>query len=267
LRGLFESLSDLWLSRSAETLSPTDSCDEFVFTKKENKEYTHSQTRGVKVSITVEHDKRKREILEKSLDVFMDEGFEDTTFQKIAERCGITRTILYLYFKNKREIFNFSIKLFTDRIETSLKEIASDPALTHVDRIGAIIERTVEDCIANRRLLMVIHDYLGHVRTAGGNPDERVKRRTIRMKHLIAGILIDGQRTGEFGRFSIKVASELLYSLIEAEIFRLTVLAREDSGTIPQAARLVAESLRALLAAQGGASIPHAGATSPSMPR
>ena len=198
------------------------------------------------MSITVEHDKRKREILEKSLDIFMEEGFEDTTFQKIAERCGITRTILYLYFKNKREIFNFSIKLFTDRIEASLKEIAADRNLTHVDRIAAIIERTIADCIENRRLLLVIHDYLGHVRTTGGNPDERVKRRTIRMKHLLAGILIDGQRSGEFGRFSIKAASEILYALIEAEIFRLTVLAREDAGAIPQGARLIAESFRAL---------------------
>lgn len=198
------------------------------------------------MSITVEHDKRKREILEKSLDIFMEEGFEDTTFQKIAERCGITRTILYLYFKNKREIFNFSIKLFTDRIESSLKEIAANPSLSHGDRLAAIVERTIADCIANRRLLLVIHDYLGHVRTTGGNPDERVKRRTIRMKHLLAGILIDGQRAGEFGRFSIKASAELLYALIEAEIFRLTVLARDDGGSIPQGAKLMAEAFRAM---------------------
>jgi len=186
----------------------------------------------------------------------MEEGFEDTTFQKIAERCGITRTILYLYFKNKREIFNFSIKLFTDRIEASLKEIAANRSLSHGDRIAAVIERTIADCIENRRLLLVIHDYLGHVRTTGGNPDERVKRRTIRMKHLLAGILIDGQRSGEFGRFSIKAASELLYALIEAEIFRLTVLAREDAGSIPQGARLIADSFRAMALLSHGFSAP-----------
>ena len=58
------------------------------------------------MSIVVEHEKRRWEILEKALDVFMEEGFEDVTFQKIADRCGITRTTLYIYFKNKREIFN-----------------------------------------------------------------------------------------------------------------------------------------------------------------
>ena len=79
--------------------------------------YTNTKTEAVNLSITIEHEKRKREILGKALDVFVDEGYEDTTFQKIAERCGITRTILYLYFKNKREIFTFSIKLFTEKLE------------------------------------------------------------------------------------------------------------------------------------------------------
>ena len=54
------------------------------------------------MAIVVEHDKRKHEILEKSLEVFIEEGYEDVTFQKIADRCGITRTTLYIYFKNKR---------------------------------------------------------------------------------------------------------------------------------------------------------------------
>ena len=39
----------------------------------------------------VEHDKRKHEILQKALDVFIEEGFEDVTFQKIADRCGMQK--------------------------------------------------------------------------------------------------------------------------------------------------------------------------------
>ncbi len=46
------------------------------------------------MAIIVEHDKRKHTILDKALDVFVDEGYEDATFQKIADRCGITRTTL-----------------------------------------------------------------------------------------------------------------------------------------------------------------------------
>ena len=38
------------------------------------------------MAVLVEHSKRKREILEKSLDLFIEEGYEDVTFQKIADR-------------------------------------------------------------------------------------------------------------------------------------------------------------------------------------
>ena len=47
------------------------------------------------MAIVVEHEKRKHEILQKALDVFITEGYEDATYQKIADKCGITRTTLY----------------------------------------------------------------------------------------------------------------------------------------------------------------------------
>ena len=72
------------------------------------------------MAVLVEHSKRKREILEKSLDLFIEEGYEDVTFQKIADRCGITRTTLYIYFKNKREILVYSIKQITENLEKAL---------------------------------------------------------------------------------------------------------------------------------------------------
>ena len=78
------------------------------------------------MAIVVEHDKRKHDILQKSLDVFIEEGYEDATFQKIADRCGITRTTLYIYFKNKHEIFLGSIKELLSALEVSLSAILAD---------------------------------------------------------------------------------------------------------------------------------------------
>jgi AcrR family transcriptional regulator len=206
--------------------------------------YTNTKTEAVKLSITIEHEKRKREILEKALDVFVDEGYEDTTFQKIAERCGITRTILYLYFKNKREIFSFSIKLFTEKLEVEILAIGADSAKNQSEKIAAIIVKVLESCASNRHLLTVILDYLGHIRAAGSDPDERVRRRTIRMRHILAGILIEGQKKGDFLPFSIKAAGDLLYALIEAAIFRIAVLGQADVSGLVEAANLLAASLK-----------------------
>jgi AcrR family transcriptional regulator len=196
------------------------------------------------LSITIEHDKRKREILEKALDVFVAEGYEDTTFQKIAERCGITRTILYLYFKNKREIFSFSIKLFTEKLEGEIRNIGSDSSKSQSEKLAAILAKVIETCAAQGHLLSVILDYLGHIKAAGGDPDERVRRRTIRMRHILAGILIDGQKKGDFSPFSVKVAGDLIYSLIESAIFRIAVLGRDEVSSLVEASALLSASLR-----------------------
>jgi AcrR family transcriptional regulator len=206
--------------------------------------YTNTKTEAVKLSITIEHDKRKREILEKALDVFVDEGYEDTTFQKIAERCGITRTILYLYFKNKREIFTFSIKLFTEKLETEIRVIGADPSKNQSDKLAAIMSMIFDTGASHRRLLSVILDYLGHIRAAGGDPNDRVRRRTIRMRHILAGILIEGQKKGDFSPFSVKAAGDLLFALLEAAIFRVAVLGQTDVSSLADAASLLATSLK-----------------------
>ena len=206
--------------------------------------YTNTKTEAVNLSITIEHEKRKREILEKALDVFVDEGYEDTTFQKIAERCGITRTILYLYFKNKREIFTFSIKLFTEKLEAAIHVIGSDPLRSQADKLAAILAMVLESCASHRRLLTVILDYLGHIRMAGGDPDDRVRRRTIRMRHILSGILIEGQRSGDFQDFSVKVAGDLIYAVIEAAIFRVAVLGREDLSSLIEVGSFLSTTLK-----------------------
>lgn len=176
------------------------------------------------MAIVVEHEKRKHEILDKALDVFMDEGYEDATFQKIADRCGITRTTLYIYFKNKKEIFLWSIKQLTSTIEADLLLIIRDKKLSATDRLRAIISAILDRCIKNKRLFNVILMYLLQLQKTGKDPGERVRRRIVRLRHLLSMLIIEGIKSGEFKQLSVHDINEMLYSLIESAIFRLAIL-------------------------------------------
>jgi AcrR family transcriptional regulator len=197
------------------------------------------------MSIVVEHDKRRREILEKALDVFMDEGFEDATFQKIADRCGITRTTLYIYFKNKREIFNWSIKQLMAEVERDLLTVRSDESLSSIEKLDRIVGTVIDRLQENRRLLSVVLTYLLHLSKSGTDPDNRVRRRTIRLRHILATIVIEGIRKGEIAAVNVRVADDMLYGLIEACIFRLVVLRRSSVKELKHAAELAVQSLKA----------------------
>ncbi|MDR1251599.1 MAG: TetR/AcrR family transcriptional regulator [Treponema sp.] len=185
------------------------------------------------MSIVVEHEKRRKEILEKALDVFMDEGFEDATFQKIADRCGITRTTLYIYFKDKKEIFNYSIKLLLGKVEEDIQRVRSDTGLDSVGKITKVLLDILQRLEENRRLLSVILDYLLHLST--GNPETRIRRRTLRLRHILASLVIEGVKAGELSRINIKTADDYLYSFIEAAIFQLIVLKLETVGNFREA--------------------------------
>ncbi|MDR1306200.1 MAG: TetR/AcrR family transcriptional regulator [Treponema sp.] len=190
------------------------------------------------MSIVVEHEKRRQNILKKALDVFVDEGFEDATFQKIADRCGITRTTLYIYFKNKKEIFNYSIKQLLSMVEADLNEVRSDTKLNMMDKMIRVLSKILELLEKNRRLLSVILDYLIHLSRSGGDPNYRIRRRTLKLRHILATMVIDGIKAGEIVSMNVKAADDLFYPLIEAAIYRLAVLKQETVGDLKVSAAL-----------------------------
>jgi AcrR family transcriptional regulator len=195
------------------------------------------------MAIVVEHDKRKHEILEKSLDLFCKEGYEDVTFQKIADACGITRTTLYIYFKNKREIFLWSIKQLTASLELELMETLKDEKLTSEACLRKILLQCVDACGQNSQLFNVLLAYLLQLEKSGIDPGERVQRRIIRLQHLLSTVLIRGQHSGEFKKVPVKDVNEMLYSLIESAIFRLSVLGQKDIEDVRGSLNLAVDGL------------------------
>ncbi|MBO8457251.1 MAG: TetR/AcrR family transcriptional regulator [Spirochaetes bacterium] len=194
------------------------------------------------MAIIVEHEKRRHEILDKALEVFVDEGYEDATFQKIADKCGITRTTLYIYFKNKKEIFLWSIKQLTEKLEKNILKLMEDRDKSCKERLLDMLYLIIDECAANKALFEVILSYLIQISKTGKDPNSRVKRRTIRMRHLISQLLIEGEDKGEFKKLNLKTANDMLYSYVESAIFRLAVLGSGDVSDIKKVAELSVDS-------------------------
>jgi len=183
------------------------------------------------MAIVVEHDKRKAEILKKARSVFELEGYDDATYQKIADRCGIQRTTLYLYFKNKQEIFRAAVKELTVEIETEFMPRMEDSTLSCTEKLKAGVSSILDSLSQNRGLLVVILEYLLKLGRSGGNPDERMRRRTIKLKRYVLKVVRDGIRKKEIQNIDAPSVSDFLYAMFEACIFRLTILNEADLQT------------------------------------
>lgn len=195
------------------------------------------------MAIIVEHDKRKHEILQKSLDVFIEEGYEDATFQKIADRCAITRTTLYIYFKNKHEIFLGSIKEILSELESSLTKIVNEKQSSE-NTMRSVLHSIVDQCEKNPKLFSVLLNYLMQLKKSGVDTNKRVRSRIIRIRHLLSTIIITGIKNKEFKNVNIKATDEMLYSLLEAAIFRIAVLNQTDMKDIRLAIDAAVDSLK-----------------------
>lgn len=174
------------------------------------------------MSISIEHDKRKQLILQNATLVFIENGYQGTTFQKIANRSNVSRTTLYQYFKNKHEIFNFTIKQVTDRMERSflpyLKKIDSP-----VNTLKLVLESIMESCCHYKPLLAVLMEYLKLLDTKGVNPQLRFHRRTIRLRRTIYHLLRKAVQKEEIIPINISEIEDLLISLIEAAVLRMVI--------------------------------------------
>lgn len=197
------------------------------------------------MAIIVEHEKRVKEILEKSLDVFVEEGYEDATFQKIADKCGITRTTLYIYFKNKHEIFLGSIKQLLGELEKSILSVMSDKELSAEKQLRGILSCLVDSCEQNSKLFHVLLTYLIQLKKTGVDPRERVQRRVIKVRHLLNTVLIRGIREKEFKDLNVADMNQLLYNILESAVFKIAVLFEADIKDVRTALNLAVDGFLA----------------------
>ena len=196
------------------------------------------------MAIVVEHEKRKREILEKSFQLFIEDGYEDVTYQKIADKCGITRTTLYIYFKNKREIFLWSINHLTNYVEQELIGIIKNNHIDSIECLKRIFLCIIDIAESNRAFFRVLKMYLMQLEKSGVDINDRVTRRVIRIQHLMNMVLIRGQKKDEIKNLPIKEINSLLYCLLETSIFRLGILNQENLDEMRGTVQFVIEQFR-----------------------
>ena len=172
---------------------------------------------------TVNHRERKREIRAISLRLFARHGFDDVNFGMIAEACGISRTLLYTYFKDKRQIFNEAIDGATDAVGVRYREIARS-RLSADAKLRQICIAVFALLFDNRDFLCVIVDFLCAVRRGGKIPVDNILRHTMGMRRILPSFIVEAIHKGEYdASVNANRATALIYSQFEATILRIAV--------------------------------------------
>jgi len=177
----------------------------------------------------VNHEERKREILTKAIRLIGERGFSQVGYQQIADVCGLTRTTLYSYFKDKREIFDNGIALlvkvigedFQDTMHRNLN-LSASAKLTEISRKG------LEAMMQYPPLLGNIMEYLQDKHRQGISLDRRILRHTVSLRRMLKSLLKEGIQNGEFQPVNLNDGMDLLYALFESAALRLIIQDKPD---------------------------------------
>ncbi|MCP4749567.1 MAG: TetR/AcrR family transcriptional regulator [Proteobacteria bacterium] len=74
----------------------------------------------------VDKEAKRLEILKAAVRVFAERGVAATKIQDIAKAAGIAQGTIYIYFKNKEEVFEYILKSHVSAMETIMEDLKDD---------------------------------------------------------------------------------------------------------------------------------------------
>jgi len=172
----------------------------------------------------INHETRKRQILEQSLLIFAKKGFQNTNLSYIADVCRISRPTLYQYFKDKEQIFQFAIKHITAELFKEYKTISRDESLNYEGKIKAICRDVIGKCYKNKPFIVSLVDFLFQMKRKGNDYSDEIKRRTLRLHYLFTVLINQGKRVGEFKDIPVAETVDQIFAMIESFAFQMVLL-------------------------------------------
>jgi AcrR family transcriptional regulator len=164
-------------------------------------------------------DKRQK-ILKAAVSLFLQKGFDSTTMDEIAVRSRIAKGTLYLYFRDKADLY---ISLLEERISDLHKafaEVIASPA-SPSEKLEAIIRRNLEYIARQYSGAEFIADS-----SAGHDPEilkllrSRITPRFAAIMEQIAGVIREGAAKGEFRAVDPLETAASIFSLVNIHLMR-----------------------------------------------
>lgn len=97
---------------------------------------------------------RRLQILESALDVFIENGYNKSTTQGIANAAGISEVTLFRYFDSKKEIFTEAIEPIL--ISTLRKSIVEAENLDPIEKLKYILTERLRIIIEHKKVIKLI---------------------------------------------------------------------------------------------------------------
>jgi AcrR family transcriptional regulator len=184
------------------------------------------------MSARIDHESRRLEIASRAMKLFSQVGYDNVSLIMIASSAGVARTVLYRYFRSKREVLDAAILAATRQIMGECKkEIARRGKVS--DRLGMVCFHVADVLFEKKEFLAAIFDFVLSMVRSGEDMGERIHRFTGGIKAVFRELLTEGVVKGEFKpEIDPERAAEGFYSLLESCVLRIILGTESNSAHI-----------------------------------
>jgi AcrR family transcriptional regulator len=162
-----------------------------------------------------EQNRRRKEIFDASVHLFLDKGFYETSMHEIAKAAGIGKSTLYDYFETKDEIL---VSYFEDAIQAITK------------RAGEILQQDLDIPEKLRRIMQMHLEYLVdskqiflrlslEAQRLSAESQEKIQIKRHAYQDMIRALIEEGIRQKIFRPVNPLFAARMIFSLLSIAVF------------------------------------------------
>jgi AcrR family transcriptional regulator len=184
------------------------------------------------MSARIDHESRRLEIAFKAMKLFSQVGYDNVSLIMVASAAGVARTVLYRYFRSKREVLDAAILAVTQQImKDSRKELSSRGKAS--DRLSMVCYHVADVLFEKKEFLSAIFDFVLSMVRSGEDMGARIQRFTGGIKSIFERLITEGAIKGEFDPdVNPERAAEGFYSLLESCVLRIVLGTESNSAQI-----------------------------------
>jgi len=175
---------------------------------------------------------RRAQVLDTAREIFARQGYHRTSVSDIVQGAGIARGTFYLYFENKRAIFEELLDGLIGMLEEQLVRI--DPAGDVVAQLRINVVKIIDLFLDNRELTRIlVHEAVG----LDAEFDEKLADVFRRIHRMVEASLALGQEMGVVRRFDTGIAARCVMGSVRETIHYLVVESDSSVGPVTEVDR------------------------------
>jgi TetR/AcrR family transcriptional regulator len=161
---------------------------------------------------TIDKQNAKARLLEAGITLFAEKGYASTSVREITARAGVTKPVLYYYFKNKEGLFRAIMNTAAELQQALLEEIL-ETAGTALNRFIHFYRRFYEEVLKNKDFFKMINNLI--FGPPQGAPDYDIEQYHSRMVNVIKSIYMDGLKLKEVDEADPEAVAMLVVGIMD----------------------------------------------------